>query len=136
MKLLYKSFCGRYQIEFEGQDNQSLFEQVATFQEIFENDSNLTIENVKVASSDVKLRVRGTSESKFYEMYVAEGSKMAGYRLDYTVTKNGNMMFPRRKDKEGNLIKNNGWYRYEAVKKEDSVKEQKSAADLSKNAPY
>lgn len=137
MELNYTSSDGKYCVKFVEQDNQSMFERIASFQEIFESDTNVVINNKSVPRSDIKLRVRGSGENKFFEMYYCGPDKeLSGYRLDFTCGQNRDVIFPRKKDRNGNIIENNGWYKYVHLRDEDSEPVEKKSTRQSKDIPY
>lgn len=135
MKLKYRSICGRFEVDFDEPDNQSMFEKIAAFQEVFESDTNVSIDGNEVPVKDIKLRVRGSGDNKFYEaVYTGSNKRLMGYRLDYSCSKDGSVIFPKRKGKDGAVIPNNGWYKYVAA--EPVEKTARSTEDITKKAPY
>lgn len=135
MKTTYRSLCGRFEVEFDEPDMQSLFEKIATFQEVFESDTNVYVDGTEVPVKDIKFRVRGlNTENRFYEAaYVGNNKKLQGYRVDFSCGRNGNIMYPKKKDRDGNTISNNGWYKYVPQETPDKATSEK---DVTKNAPY
>jgi len=120
MEIKYRSSCGRYEVSLEASDQQSLFEQLASFQEIFEDDVNVTIEGEKVPSTDIIYRVRSAKDkdgkvNEFYEkVYCGNNPKFFGYKMEYGCSQeNKGSLFPKRKDKDGTYYKNNGWHKWE-----------------------
>ena len=115
MEVKYRSADGRFEVMFDEKDQCGLFEKLAAFQEIFEDDNNVVIENESVPQSDLKFRVRKVDGNEFYEkVYAGNNPKLFGYKMEYGSSKeNKGCLFPKRKDKEGNYYKNGGWHKWE-----------------------
>ena len=76
----------------------------ATFDEVFNNG-----ECPVNGSTNVRFRCREVEGNKYYEMYY----KDSGNTLGFGQTRVGNKIFPRRKDKDCNLLPNEGWTKWE-----------------------
>lgn len=115
MEVKYRSACGRFEVMFDEKDQQGLFDRIASFQEIFEDDTNTVIDSVEVPVADIRYRVRTNDGNEFYEkVYAGSNPKLFGYKKAYGSSKeNKGSLFPQRKDKEGNYYKNNGWHKWE-----------------------
>ncbi len=115
MEVTYKSACGRYIVNFDEKDQQGLFAKIAAFQEIFEDDTSVVINDIEVPVSDIRLRVRTVDGNEFYEkVYAGSNPKLFGYKMEYGSQKeNKGHLFPKRKDKDGTYYKNGGWHKWE-----------------------
>lgn len=112
MKLQYTTANGRMTVEIEGKTQSELFEGVAAFQEVFEN--NVATKN-GVSSDDIRYVVRVDDEkNKYYELRVNSGP-LRGVKKAFGVHKTGGGLFPRSKDKEDNWLPDNGWVKYNAA---------------------
>jgi hypothetical protein len=110
MELLYKTADGRYEVKFEGKTQTDLIEQLASFQEVFEN-SVATYNGVE--STSVRWQVREVDGNKFYEQVCTDNDpKIRGARLSYGCHKKGGGVFAKRKNEDGTYNKNNGWKRF------------------------
>lgn len=118
MEVKYRSSCGRYEVNLEASDQQALFAALASFQEIFEDDTNVSIDGVPVDPKDIKFRVRTVAGNEFYEkVYTGNDPKLRGYKMEYGSQKeNKGSLFPKKKDKDDQWYKNNGWHKWEGNK--------------------
>ncbi len=123
MKVNYTSADGRLAVEFDVKGQTELFEALASFQEIFE-DNSVVIEGESVPAKDIAYSVRqvvGLDEKKkpktftYYEKkYVGANPKLFGYKLPFGQKQDdSSVLFPKRKQEDGSW-KNNGWRKYEA----------------------
>lgn len=123
MQVSYTTADGRMTVTVEGRDQVSVFQQIASFQEIFETPMrNIQIGDVPVDSKDVRFQVRKNSDGdEFYELVYAGNSRdLRGYKFEFGCTKDPKGgLFPKRKDKEGNWIENNGWTKWQGNKQSD-----------------
>lgn len=129
MKLTYTTKNGSMTIELEGKTQVDLMEQLASFQEVFEQKCVVKDEDGKFTESDdVRAVVRNvTSEGKeytYYEWRVNSGP-LRGYKLALGCHQKGGGLFPKRKDDEGKWLENNGWTKW-------SGKEQKESKPVAK----
>ena len=108
MKLNYTTKNGRISVELEGKTQTEIFEQLAEFQEVFESTECVVGEK---RSDDVRFVVRtDKDENKYYELRCIDKDKDLQYRkLAFGQNKKGGTLFPKRKDAEGNYLKNSGW---------------------------
>lgn len=121
MKVAYKTKDGRFACEFEGKGHSEIHEQIASFQEIFE-------ECVcgKCKSTDTRFVVRISKDEKKKKEYTYHEMRcnQCGAKLSLSVKDDGKgTLFPVRfereeggyvKDKDGKLIVRgeNGWVKY------------------------
>lgn len=103
MKATYTTTNGKISVQFDCEDQKNLFKELADFQEIFE-------QSVcgKCGSENLKFVVRDVDENQYYELRCAD----CGARLEFGAMKKGGKLFPRRKDKEGNWLPDNGWVKW------------------------
>ncbi len=103
MKVRYQTKDGRFQVELEGDDQRSIFGEVARFQEVFEEATC-----GKCGSDNIRFVVRNVDDNLYYELRCAD----CGAKLSFGVMKKGGGLFPKRKDGEGNWLPDNGWVRW------------------------
>jgi hypothetical protein len=95
---------GTFSVEFERGTDVELFEEVARFQEVFDNEKC-----GKCESSNVRFVVReDKEENKYYELRCMD----CGAKLAFGCHKKGGGLFPKRKDAEGNWKPTKGWVKY------------------------
>lgn len=99
-------------VSIEGKTQTDIFEQLAAFQEVFED-----LECVRngQASDRVRFTVREDDDgNKYYELRCSDASKKecSGSKLAFGQHKKGGTLFPRRQDKDGNWLPNNGWVKF------------------------
>lgn len=136
MKLVYTTKNGRMSVELEGKSQADIFEQVAQFQEVFENTE--CVRNGK-KSDNVKFVVREDGEeNKYYELVCQDSdAELRGARLAFGQHKKGGSLFPKRKDKEGKWLKHNGWNIYGVDTPKNDKKEDESKTETKKEgAPF
>lgn len=114
MKLSYTTKDGRLTVEFEADTQTELWEELAAFQEVFENRTCTRMVNGKLKTSDnTVFRVRkNKDEDKFYEMVCLDRDPdlfLAKKAFSVHKTPKGYMYWPV-KDKEGNFRKE--WTKY------------------------
>ncbi len=110
MELVYKTADGRFEVKVEGKSHQDLVEQIASFQEVFEN--NTVTYNGKT-SNKVQWRVREVDDNKYYELVcVDEDFDIKNARLAFGSHKSGKTLFAKRKNEDGSYNKNNGWKKF------------------------
>lgn len=133
MKLLYTTRNGRMQVELEGKSQADIFEQVAMFQEVFEQTE--CSRNGK-KSDNVKFVVREVDDNKYFELVCQDPDpELRNARLSFGQHKKGGSLFPKRKDKDGNWLKHNGWNIYGKDTPKEEGKEEKKE-DKKEGAPF
>lgn len=101
MDLQYRTRNGRLALKVEANSHKDLFRAVATVQEVFEAETHCGC-----CSSDlVRFQVRTVDTFEFYEL--ACGACDA--RFEFGQHKNGQTLFPKRRDEDGNPLPNRGW---------------------------
>jgi len=104
MKITYSSKNGRLKAELEGESQKDLFEQISSFQEIFEEAKCGACQG-----EDLRFVVRTVDDNSFYELHcVSCRSRFAFGQHKGT----SGSLFPRRKDSEGNYLPKNGWTKW------------------------
>jgi len=95
---------GNLVFEVEGNSQVELFRNLAELEEVFSfNQCN------KCQSENVRHQVRTVDDNDFFEM-VCDDCRA---RFSFGQTKKGNKLFPRKKDKDGNWLPDNGWVRWD-----------------------
>lgn len=103
MKVNYKSKNGQFEVQFDAVNNKDLFEQIASFQEIFEQG--------KKGGTNYRFVVRQVGKHKYYELLCLNDGEKLGFGLRED---DPDQMFPRRKNhKTGEAIGDNGWHKYD-----------------------
>lgn len=110
MELTYTTADGRLTVKVEGKTQSEVFEQLAQFQEVFENTKCVI---GKKSSNEVKFVVReDKEENKYYEIHCVDSDPdLRGKKLAFGQHKKGGSLFPRRKDGD-TWLPNNGWVRF------------------------
>ena len=103
MKVTYTTKNSRLSAEIEGDSPRDVFENVAKFQEVFE-------ENTcgKCGSDNVRFVVRNVDDNLYYEIRCGG----CGARLSFGSHKKGGGLFPKRKDSDGNWLPDQGWVKW------------------------
>jgi hypothetical protein len=109
MKVEYTSADGRLKCVFEGDDQKKLFEQIADFQEVFEEPDCGACK-----SRDIRFVARANAGNTFYEMHCLG----CGAQLQFGVNKSGGTLFPKRKDDEG-MMPHRGWHHWQPTPREE-----------------
>ena len=97
-------------VELEGETQADLFEQLAHFQEVFDES-----QCGKCQSEDLRFQVRNVDDNLYYELKCAD----CGARLAFGVMKKGGRLFPRRKDRDSNWLPNRGWVKWNPETKQE-----------------
>jgi len=106
MKVRYTSGDGRLSVEVEGENQKSVFGEIARFQEVFEH----TICG-KCNGQDLRFVVRNVSDNDFYEIHCVNPKCRARLAFGQHKGKEGTL-FPRRKDDSGGWLPNGGWVKF------------------------
>jgi len=118
MKVEYATKNGKFKVEFEAENQQDLWKQLAQFQEIFEDlTCTKKIDDKYLKSDNVRFVVRtNTDGDEFFELHCVEPGPLFGTKKSFGCfkekDKKGNL-FPHRKDKEGNFLPDNGWMKWD-----------------------
>jgi hypothetical protein len=115
MKLTYTTRDGRMQVEFEAKTQRDLFEQIASFQEIFEQNTCSAKRNGNIVRSDsTRFVVRESKEGdRFYEKVCDDwDAGLAGYKKSYGCLKKGDGLFPKEMPEKDRVPGLNGWYKF------------------------
>ena len=103
MKVSYNTPNGRMSVEFQVDTQVDLFQQLAFFQEVFGETGC-----GKCGSENLRFQVRNVEDNHYYELRCLD----CGDKLAFGVMKQGGRLFPRRKDKEGTWLPDNGWVKW------------------------
>jgi hypothetical protein len=101
MKVHYRSKSGRLVFEIEGQSLKQMFHGIADVQEVFEAESTCGC----CGSQSLRFRVRNNQDNDYYEMLCDDCTATFAFGQ----TKQGNKLFPRRKDKDDFALPDRGW---------------------------
>lgn len=105
MRAQHKLLNGRTLIEVEGRNQKELFKALASVQDVFEADSQCGC----CESANIRYSSRTVDDNDYYEL----ACRACGASLSFGQHKNGETLFPKRKDSQGNLLANNGWKKWE-----------------------
>ena len=102
MKVNYQTRNGRLSVELEGDSQRDIFQEIARFQEVFE-------ETVcgKCGSDNIRFVVRNVDDNLYYELRCAD----CGAKLSFGSHKKGGGLFPKRKDGD-NWWPDRGWVKW------------------------
>jgi hypothetical protein len=104
MKARFVSPLGEFEVE--APEIKEVFRQLATVQEVFGAETNCGVCN----SENIRLQYREVDDYKFYELAcMSQGCRA---RFAFGQAKKGGALFPKRKDEDGNWLKNGGWEKY------------------------
>lgn len=102
MKLKYK-IADKLEFELEGSGQKEIFKELAVIQEIFgETHCGMC------KSENLRFVVRNVDDNDYYELRCVD----CGAILAFGQHKKNGTLFPKRKDKDGNYMKNKGWHKY------------------------
>lgn len=105
MKAHYRTANGQITFEVEGESAKALFSQIASIQEVFDAEHACGM----CDSTDLRYLARIVDDNDFYEL----ACRACHAKFAFGQAKKGGALFPKRKDKEGNWIPNNGWTRFQ-----------------------
>ena len=119
MKVNYTNSTGRISAEIIADTQVEIFEQLAHFQEIFDESAC-----GKCGSENIRFQVRTVEDNLYYELRCMD----CGAKLAFGTMKKGGRLFPRRKDKEGNWLNDRGWVKWnpDTQQEEQSVDKRKA----------
>lgn len=110
MKLNYTTNNGRITAEFEASTQVGMFAEIASFQEVFEENKC-----GKCGSTDLKYIVRTVDDNSYYELKCngkTKEGKFCRAKFSFGANKKGGGLFPKRKDSDGKYLPDNGWTRW------------------------
>lgn len=108
MRVSYKNANGRLTAEFECDTQRDLFEQLARFQEVFDEGAC-----GKCGAENLKFVVRTVEDNHYYEIRCLD----CGAVLQFGSHKKGGGLFPKRKGKDGDWLPDKGWMKWNAKNK-------------------
>lgn len=94
---------GNLTITFNAETDKAVVERLSTLEEIFGH-----TKCGKCGSENLKFNVRENGGNKYYELVCQD----CGAKLAFGVHKEGGSLFPKRKDSEGNYLKDKGWTKW------------------------
>lgn len=142
MKVEYKTANGRLSVGIEGEKPQDVFENLAKFQEVFEESAC-----GKCGCDNLRFIVREIDDNKFYELQCTNNSCRA--KLTFGKNKDGSGMYPKRckvhttgknkgkavKDENGKTewLPNNGWQTMREIMNDDTTESTKKTSKQEKD---
>lgn len=135
MKLQYTSKDGRMVVEIEAETQVQLFEQLAAFQEVFEDNTCVAKKNGNIVKSDfTRFVVRENKDGdKFYEKTCEDWDMgLFGYKKQYGCRKKGGGLFPKDMPEENRIPGLNGWYLF----KKEQTPQQATQPTTKESAPF
>mgnify|MGYP007073376906 FL=1 len=107
MKVTYMSKDSKFVVELEGKSQTDIFQQIASFQEVFEADEHCGRCNSE--KHKVRFVVRTVEDNDFYELQCQNPACRA--KLAFGVNKKGGTLFPKRFE-DGKIKGKNGWTKF------------------------
>jgi len=113
MKVSYTTRDGRMTFELEGDTQAELWRQIASVQEVFECG---TLNKFDKVSDEVVYTTRfDADENENFELrYAGTDPELWGVKKAFGQKKKGGILFPKRKNKEGEYLPDNGWVKYDS----------------------
>jgi len=108
MKVLLK-VSDKITVELEAKDQQDMFKQIASFEEVFGVDKC-----GKCKSTDLKYILRMNDGDEYFELHCQK----CFAKFAFGCHKKSDTVFPKRKDKEGNFLPDNGWVKWDKEKQQ------------------
>lgn len=112
MKVKYNSNSGRLSVEVDGESQKDVFQQLASFQEVFDHS-----QCGKCGCSDLRFVVRTVDDNSFHELHCQNAKCRARLAFGQHKGKDGTL-FPRRKDGD-QWLPNGGWTKYNPETKKE-----------------
>lgn len=110
MVVEYTTRNGRMKVIIEAKTQPELFEQLAAFQEVFED---LECRRNGKSSDNIRFVVRNVDGNKYYELRCLDKDKdLFNAKLAFGKHKVGDTLFPKRKDDNDGWLPNEGWVRF------------------------
>jgi hypothetical protein len=106
MKIHYTNTNGRLQFEADAATVKEAFEWLSTIQELFEETACGLC-----GKENLNYEVREYDGNNYYKLVCRDCQAT----LDFGQRRDGNNLFIKRKDAEGNTLPNSGWYRYQGA---------------------
>jgi len=106
MKVRYSAVSGRLVFEADMANAKEAFEWLSTVQELFEENACGLC-----GQSHLAYEVREHDGNNYYKLVCRD----CHAQLDFGQRRDGNNLFSKRKDAEGNLLPNRGWYRWQGA---------------------
>lgn len=108
MKVTYHS-SPSLSFEFEGTIQKEIFAELASIAEIFSIDKCGAC-----GSENIRPQVRVVDDNEYHELVCQDRKCRA--KLAFGVAKKGGKIFPKRKDKDGKYLENDGWVKWQGTK--------------------
>ena len=113
VKAHYRTANGRIVFEIEEGSQKGLFEAISDLQEIFEADDTCGMKGCE--STNIRFRVREVKGNKYFELRCLD----CNAQFAFGQNKDTKSLFPKRRDEEGKLLPNRGWFKW--VPREDNA---------------
>lgn len=107
-KVHYRSRNGRLVFEIQGGSAKDLFAGIARVQDVFESDDKCGC----CESENIRFNVRNVSKGKSEYVYFELRCLDCWAQLQFGQNQDMKGLFPKRKDENGNWMKNRGWFKY------------------------
>lgn len=111
MKVSYK-VSDSLVFEITGEGEKEVFRELASIQEIFgEHKCGMC------GSTNLRFVTRVVDDNEYFELRCRD----CGAILAFGQHKKGGTLFPKRKDKDGNRLPNNGWHKWDGTSKAETA---------------
>ena len=101
MEAQYRTLNGRLVIKTIGDSQKELFRALAVAQEVFEAETRCGC----CQSEAIHFQVRSVDKFEYYELVCRECTA----RFEFGQHRNGQSLFPKRRDENGHPLANRGW---------------------------
>lgn len=115
-KVHYRSRNGRLVFEITGGSPKDIFEGIADVQDVFEADEKCGCCNSDNIRFNVREVTKGPKTFKYFELRCLE----CWAQLQFGQNQDMKGLFPKRRDENGNSMKNRGWFKYNAQQQDDA----------------
>jgi hypothetical protein len=126
MKIRYSALSGRLVFESEAANPKEAFEWLSAVQELSEENACGVC-----GQNHLAYDVREYDGNNYYKLVCRD----CHAQLDFGQRRDGNNLFIKRKDAEGNMLPNNGWYRWQGQAARPAAPAQPAARREPSRAP-
>lgn len=131
-------------VKLEGKTQTDIWDQLAEFQEVFDNTvCTVKIEGTVYTSDKVRFCKRTVEDNDYYELMCVDretaGGRLYGFKKAFGQHKKGGTLFPKWDIPEGNYIPGlNGWHKYVKPKdgQESAPAKTSSKSTENDNVPF
>ena len=114
----YKTGNGRLMFRVTGESSKQVFEHLADLSEVFEAETACGCCNSQRIRFAHRVVAKGPKKFDYYELHCLEQQCRARFAFGQLSDGSGGL-FPKRRDKSGEWMKNRGWSRYNAAAPQD-----------------